>query len=149
MRNRAAARLQSDDSCRARHGRYRPPALYIHTRLYVNSRLPATAVSAAHAASSADSRARHEHLPHAVIPPRARAALALLALALLAAGCKPAGGQPAAFPPPVVTVATVEPKDVPVTYEYVAQTAGYREVEVRARVTGILLKRNYTRGRRA
>ena len=41
---------------------------------------------------------------------------------------------------------TVEPKDVPVTYEYVAQTAGFREVEVRARVTGILLKRNYREG---
>ena len=68
-----------------------------------------------------------------------------LALALLAAGCKPAGGPPG-FPPPVVTVMTIAPKDVPVTYEYVAQTAGYREVEVRARVTGILLKRNYKEG---
>ena len=41
---------------------------------------------------------------------------------------------------------TVEAKDVPVTYEYVAQTAGFREVVVRARVTGILLKRNYKEG---
>src|SRR5690606_34068665 len=31
-------------------------------------------------------------------------------------------------------------------YEYTAQTAGYREVEVRARVTGIVLKRNYREG---
>jgi membrane fusion protein (multidrug efflux system) len=68
-----------------------------------------------------------------------------LALALLAAGCGPSGGQPA-FPPPLVSVMTVEAKDVPVTYEYVAQTAGFREVEVRARVTGILLKRNYREG---
>ena len=68
-----------------------------------------------------------------------------LALALLAAGCQPAGGPPP-FPPPVVSVITVDAKDVPVTYEYVAQTAGYREAEVRARVTGILLKRNYTEG---
>ncbi len=68
-----------------------------------------------------------------------------LALALLAAGCKPAGGPPG-FPPPVVSVITIEPRDVPVTYEYVAQTAGYREIEVRARVTGILLKRNYREG---
>jgi membrane fusion protein (multidrug efflux system) len=67
-----------------------------------------------------------------------------LALALLA-GCQPAGGPPP-FPPPVVSVITVESKDVPVTYEYVAQTAGFREVEVRARVNGILLKRNYTEG---
>jgi membrane fusion protein (multidrug efflux system) len=46
----------------------------------------------------------------------------------------------------VVTVETVQPRDVPVTYEYTAQTAGYREVEVRARVNGILLKRNYKEG---
>jgi len=72
-------------------------------------------------------------------------ALPLLALALLTAGCQPAGGPPP-FPPPVVSVITVETRDVPVAYEYVAQTAGYREVEVRARVTGILLKRNYTEG---
>jgi membrane fusion protein (multidrug efflux system) len=68
------------------------------------------------------------------------------ALALLAAGCGPAGGPPGGFPPPAVSVITVEPRDVPVTYEYVAQTAGFREVEVRARVTGILLKRNYREG---
>ena len=76
--------------------------------------------------------------------PSLRLALALAA-ALLAAGCGPAGGPPQ-FPPPVVTVAVVEAKDVPVTYEYVAQTAGFREVEVRARVTGILLKRNFREG---
>jgi len=66
-------------------------------------------------------------------------------LALAAAGCGPAGGPPA-FPPPAVSVITVATKDVPVTYEYVAQTAGFREVEVRARVTGILLKRNFREG---
>jgi membrane fusion protein (multidrug efflux system) len=71
----------------------------------------------------------------------------VLALTLALAGCKPSGGQPAGgFPPPVVTVVSVQPRDIPVTYEYVAQTAGYREVEVRARVTGILLKRNYREG---
>jgi membrane fusion protein (multidrug efflux system) len=45
-----------------------------------------------------------------------------------------------------VSVTTVAIRDVPVSYEYVAQTAGFREVEVRARVTGILLKRNFTEG---
>ncbi|HSB49015.1 MAG TPA: efflux RND transporter periplasmic adaptor subunit [Burkholderiales bacterium] len=70
------------------------------------------------------------------------------ALALLAAGCQPnGGGHPGGgFPPPVVSVTTVAIRDVPVSYEYVAQTAGFREVEVRARVTGILLKRNFTEG---
>ena len=79
---------------------------------------------------------------------RLRAALpAALAttFALLAAGCGPAGGPPP-FPPPAVSVITVEAKDVPVSYEYVAQTAGFREVEVRARVTGILQKRNFREG---
>jgi membrane fusion protein (multidrug efflux system) len=70
-----------------------------------------------------------------------------IGLVLLAAGCKPDAGQHGGgFPPASVTVATVETRDVPVVYEYVAQTAGYREVEVRARVTGILLKRNYREG---
>ena len=71
---------------------------------------------------------------------------ALLVLALLAAGCKPASAPPGGFPPPVVSIVTVEPKDISVAYEYVAQTAGSREVEVRGRVTGILLKRNYREG---
>src|SRR5688572_25043815 len=77
-------------------------------------------------------------------PRLAPAAVFAVALAVLA-GCKPAGGPPA-FPPPTVSVITVEPRDVAVNYEYVAQTAGFREVEVRARVTGILLKRNYQEG---
>lgn len=72
--------------------------------------------------------------------------LLLLALVLLAAGCKPAAAPQGGFPPAPVSVTAVEPRDVPVTYEYVAQTAGYREVEVRARVTGILLRRNYKEG---
>jgi membrane fusion protein (multidrug efflux system) len=71
---------------------------------------------------------------------------AVLALAL-ASGCGPSGDpHGGGFPPPAVTVVTVQPKDIPVTAEYVAQTAGYREIEVRARVTGILQKRNYKEG---
>jgi membrane fusion protein (multidrug efflux system) len=77
-----------------------------------------------------------------------RPAAALLPfLALLPAGCKPSASQaPAGLPPPVVTVAAVEPRDIPVTREYAARTAGYREVEVRARVAGILERRNYREG---
>lgn len=65
---------------------------------------------------------------------------------LLIAGCGPNGGPPGGFPPPPVTVMTVATTDVPVSLEYTAQTAGFREVEVRARVSGILLKRNYREG---
>ena len=41
---------------------------------------------------------------------------------------------------------TLTGEPLPVTLEYTAQTAGYRETEVRARVNGILLKRNYREG---
>jgi membrane fusion protein (multidrug efflux system) len=74
-----------------------------------------------------------------------RVGAALPVFVLLAAGCGPAGGPPP-FPPPVVSVIAVEAADVPVTREYVAQTAGFREVEVRARVSGILVKRNFREG---
>lgn len=82
---------------------------------------------------------------------RLPAYLCLAAFSALLAGCnKPEGGAPAGagggMPPAQVSVIAVEPRDVPVRYEYVAQTAGYREVEVRARVTGILQKREYREG---
>ena len=50
------------------------------------------------------------------------------------------------MPPPEVSVIEVTPKTLPVRYEYVGQTRGSRDVEVRARVTGILLKRNFREG---
>ena len=50
------------------------------------------------------------------------------------------------MPPAVVAVQEVKLASVPVEFEYPAQTAGSREAEVRARVPGILLKRNYEEG---
>ena len=50
------------------------------------------------------------------------------------------------MPPPEVTVAVVQPRDLPVNFEYVAQISGVREVEVRPRVSGILEKWNFTEG---
>ena len=71
--------------------------------------------------------------------------LALVAIFL--SGCERAGSQPPhGMPPSEVSVVTIEPKNIPATFEYTGQTAGSREVEVRARVTGILLKRNYPEG---
>ena len=57
-------------------------------------------------------------------------------------------GEPPGFggPPPQVQVMVVQPQTLPVSFEYTGQTQGSREVEVRARVTGILLTRNYTEG---
>ena len=47
---------------------------------------------------------------------------------------------------PQVTVETATPGDVPMVMELVGETAGYRDIEVRARVGGILLKRTYVEG---
>ena len=77
----------------------------------------------------------------------AAAALSSAAVAALLSGCEPANSQPhAGMRPPEVAVVTVQPQSVPATFEYIGQTAGSREVEVRARVTGIVLKRNYREG---
>ncbi|WP_346301725.1 efflux RND transporter periplasmic adaptor subunit [Halomonas sp. BM-2019] len=51
----------------------------------------------------------------------------------------------AKYPPPVVVV-PVEPRSVEVIEEYAARVRGSREVEVRARVDGILEERLYTEG---
>lgn len=73
--------------------------------------------------------------------------LAMIVAASLSAGCKQnQAGPPGGMPPPEVVVVTVGPKAVPVSFEYPAQTAGSREVEVRARTTGIILKRNFQEG---
>ncbi|HTO47915.1 MAG TPA: efflux RND transporter periplasmic adaptor subunit [Burkholderiales bacterium] len=70
-----------------------------------------------------------------------------VALPAVLAACGQAGSQPQGqMLPPEVAVIVAEEKRLPVAYEYAAQTAGYREVEVRARVTGIMLKRNYREG---
>src|SRR5262245_16850749 len=57
-------------------------------------------------------------------------------------GHGPMGGMP----PGEVNAVTVQPQTLPVTWEYTGQTAGSREVEVRARVTGILISRNFKEG---
>src|SRR2546427_10495158 len=77
----------------------------------------------------------------------AASAISVAAVAALLSGGRPANSQPrGGMPPPEVAVVTVQPQSVPATFEYVGQTAGSREVEVRARVTGIVLKRNYREG---
>src|SRR3546814_7652457 len=51
-----------------------------------------------------------------------------------------AQAQPAP-PPPEVAVESVRSEDVALTYEYAGRVTGMREVEVRARVGGILLEK--------
>lgn len=97
--------------------------------------------------------------PHAQTSPQAspqsrasRRALTsplLLSLCVLAActgkdqAAGPPGGAPQALP---VTVLAVQPTKVESSVEAVAQTEGAREVEIRARVGGILTKRLYEEG---
>lgn len=82
--------------------------------------------------------------------------LFVVSLLLPLAACSPSGGSekgahkggPGAMPPAAVTVTIAKSESLPVTWEYVGQAAGSREVEVRARVTGILLSRNFKEGER-
>lgn len=81
--------------------------------------------------------------------PRARFAppplLYALPLALALAACK---DQPPPPPPAAVPVATLKAvtREVPVLIEAVGRTEGSKEVEVRARVSGILEKINFAEG---
>jgi membrane fusion protein (multidrug efflux system) len=49
-------------------------------------------------------------------------------------------------PPPAVATITVEPHNVPVSMDFIAQTESSQQVEIYARVTGFLDKRVYTEG---
>jgi membrane fusion protein (multidrug efflux system) len=66
-----------------------------------------------------------------------------LLLMLAACGGEPQQQQP---PAPEVTVQTVGNDPIPLELTYAARTYGSREVEVRARVSGILLKRRFQEG---
>ena len=76
----------------------------------------------------------------------------ILFLLVLVSACGPSGadtkkgGPGGGMPPPEVSVVRVELKSLPVTYEYVGQAAGSREAEVRPRVQGILMSRNFKEG---
>lgn len=66
---------------------------------------------------------------------------------LLVGGCKSEEkGRTASLPPPLVGVMTVEERNVPVSFTYAGQTEGSRAVEVRAQVSGILMRRAYDEG---
>lgn len=73
----------------------------------------------------------------------------LLTLALIS-GLSACGGETTqtaqTMPPVPVVIAEVKLTDVPLTTEMVGETAGFREIDVRSRVSGILLKRTYVEG---
>ncbi|WP_263140610.1 efflux RND transporter periplasmic adaptor subunit [Pseudomonas sp. RIT-PI-AD] len=74
-------------------------------------------------------------------------ALSAIALSLLLDPSARAQDQAgAAAPPAEVLVETARAKDFPLVQEYPGRTAGYKEVEVRAQVSGILVERAYQEG---
>ena len=91
---------------------------------------------------------RHRAVPGAAVmhPTRRHAALltTVAALALLAACGKEVPKLP---PPPLeVSIVTVQPRDIDISREYVAQTQSSQAVNIQARVSGWLDKRVYTEG---
>jgi len=76
---------------------------------------------------------------------RTASGLALLAATLLA-GCTGGKAAPAPPQPPEVAVVTVRRTAVPVTTELPGRTSAYLMAQVRARVDGIVLKREFTEG---
>jgi membrane fusion protein, multidrug efflux system len=72
------------------------------------------------------------------------AALAVLLLA--AVGCRTGAEAPPAPPPPEVSVLTVTPRTLPLTYEFVGEVQPTRRVEVRGRIDGIIQSRPFTEG---
>lgn len=71
-------------------------------------------------------------------------ALCLGLLALTACGGKENGAPK--MPPPQVGVITVQPQNQALTKDLVGRLSAYRSADVRARVSGLLLKRTYVEG---
>ena len=74
----------------------------------------------------------------------------LCSLAAILAGCSNGDAKQQASAPPALTVAVIQvaPREVPVVFEAVGRTEGSREVQVRARVSGILERQLYAEGER-
>lgn len=70
--------------------------------------------------------------------------LCLSLLALVACSSKQKG--PPQMPPPTVGVVEAQPQSVPLTKDLVGRLSAYRSADVRARVSGVLLKRVYKEG---
>lgn len=73
--------------------------------------------------------------------------LFVVAALLSLSACKDEKNQEQNTPQiPAVGAIKVQPRDVPLSFEFAARAQGSKETEVRARVGGILLKRNYIEG---
>jgi len=85
-------------------------------------------------------------MPHSLRACATRLLPLALAALVVACGKSQQDGGFHGFPPSDVTTVKLEPRTLPATYEYVGQTVGSREVEVRARVTGILDRKLFQEG---
>ena len=74
--------------------------------------------------------------------------LPLLMLAACGKQDGAANAAPGNMPPPEVSIVTVQARNLAMNFEYVGQTAGSSETEVRARISGILERRVYEEGSR-
>jgi membrane fusion protein (multidrug efflux system) len=79
---------------------------------------------------------------------RAVAAALLAATAAALVGCSKGDAKQESSAPPAVPVSVIQvaPREVPVVFEAVGRTEGSREVQVRARVSGILEHQLYSEG---
>ena len=82
-----------------------------------------------------------------------RLAVGAIAVLALLSGCGKSGqaagesgGPGGGMPPMPVTVIEAKPQQVPIIIEAVGQTEGSKDVEIRARVSGILTKQRYKEG---
>lgn len=76
---------------------------------------------------------------------RVAAAALILSSPLLMAACGEKSA-PGAMPPPMVSVATVQQKDVPISGDWVATLAGFTSAQIQPEVTGYLIKQDYREG---
>src|SRR2546425_11519314 len=71
--------------------------------------------------------------------------LMAVVIAALSAGCRETT-QAAAEPPPAVEIEPVTEQDVPIYGDWVGTTVGYVTAQIRARVSGYLMRQNYKEG---
>jgi membrane fusion protein (multidrug efflux system) len=75
-----------------------------------------------------------------------RQRLTIAMLAAFAAACNNSNASPPAPPPAEVGVVTVEPRTLPLDYEFVGEVQPVKRVEVRPRVDGVIEERPFTEG---
>jgi membrane fusion protein (multidrug efflux system) len=72
--------------------------------------------------------------------------LLMVGIAALSTGCRGATQAATPTPPPAVEVEPVAEKDVPISGEWVGTTVGYVTAQIRARVSGYLMRQSYKEG---